>query len=335
MQPLISVIVPVYRAEEYIEPCIQSMLRQSDPDWELLLVDDGSPDQSGAVCDRYAGLDSRIQAFHTPNAGVSAARNYGLDRAKGEYICFLDSDDLLAPKHLTLLRRHIVGADVAVCGFQTFDDPPRKHIQDQFTNRIRRHAYTLEELKKDILHTGFSKYIGSACNKLFRRSLIEQHNLRFSVGQKTGQDALFCMQYLSLVQKISCFPARTYLYRYREGSTYHQYREGYLEYRLTVQEAYDRFFGLTNASRPILQCYRFGRLLDTLTQASLKAENPAAFLKMQLERTGLSTALDSFKRPCVCYYRFMKPNLTPSLHRKLQLLRDGRLEEYLSRYLSK
>ena len=90
---LVSVIVPVYKAEKWLHRCVDSILTQTMEDFELLLIDDGSPDRSGEICDEYAAKDSRVRVFHKENGGVSSARNLGLDNAKGEYICFLDSDD--------------------------------------------------------------------------------------------------------------------------------------------------------------------------------------------------------------------------------------------------
>ena len=95
--PKISIIVPVYNAEQWLERCIESIVAQTYADWELLLVDDGSNDRSGDICDRYAASDPRIQAFHKPNGGVSSARNLGLDHAQGEWITFVDSDDYTYP----------------------------------------------------------------------------------------------------------------------------------------------------------------------------------------------------------------------------------------------
>ena len=95
--PLISIIVPVYNVEKYIDKCISSILQQTYPRIELLLIDDGSPDKSGIICDMYAQKDNRVRVFHKPNAGVSAARNTGINNAKGEFITFVDSDDWLEP----------------------------------------------------------------------------------------------------------------------------------------------------------------------------------------------------------------------------------------------
>ena len=105
--PKISVIVPVYKVEKYLPECIESVLAQTFTDFELILVDDGSPDNSGAICDAYAARDSRIRVFHKPNGGVSSARNLGLDHARGEWIALLDGDDFWLPNHLDNFSRAI------------------------------------------------------------------------------------------------------------------------------------------------------------------------------------------------------------------------------------
>lgn len=101
--PTISVIVPVYKAEKYLTHCIDSILNQSFTDLELLLIDDGSPDRSGEICDKYARKDSRIRVFHQQNGGVSRARNNGLAHAQGQYVVFVDSDDRTLPDYLCAL----------------------------------------------------------------------------------------------------------------------------------------------------------------------------------------------------------------------------------------
>ena len=113
---LVSVIVPVYNAEKYLPACLDSLLAQSLTDFELLLVDDGSRDASGAICDEYAVRDSRIRVFHIPNGGVSAARNLGLDHARGEFVVFVDADDRVMPDHLERFARSGIGeGGIAFC----------------------------------------------------------------------------------------------------------------------------------------------------------------------------------------------------------------------------
>ena len=100
IEPRVSIIVPVYKAEAYLHRCIDSIIVQTFTNWELLLVDDGSPDRSGVICDEYAGKDERIKVFHKENGGVSSARNLGIDKAVGEWLCFIDSDDTIQPTYL-------------------------------------------------------------------------------------------------------------------------------------------------------------------------------------------------------------------------------------------
>jgi glycosyltransferase involved in cell wall biosynthesis len=116
--PQISIIVPVYRAEKTLETCVNSVLAQTFGDWELILVDDGSDDESGRMCDTFSAADARIKVIHQQNAGVSAARNAGIAEASGDWIAFLDSDDWLEPQmYETLLNEmHKTGADTAGCG---------------------------------------------------------------------------------------------------------------------------------------------------------------------------------------------------------------------------
>ena len=112
--PTISVIVPVYNAEKYLHRCIDSVLAQTYTDFELLLIDDGSKDQSGEICDEYAQKDARVRVFHQENGGVSSARNLGLDNAKGEWVTFVDSDDWAKPYYIEHLVASIDGADLVV-----------------------------------------------------------------------------------------------------------------------------------------------------------------------------------------------------------------------------
>lgn len=121
--PTISVIVPVYNVEQYLKECVDSILNQTFRDFELILVDDGSTDKSGMICDAYANEDPRIIVFHQQNAGAAAARNRGLDVARGEYIAFVDSDDIVLSQYLEILYYHVAAnkADISLCLYECFD----------------------------------------------------------------------------------------------------------------------------------------------------------------------------------------------------------------------
>ena len=117
--PIISIIVPVYKVEQYLRRCLDSVQNQIFTDWECILIDDGSPDNSGQICDEYAQKDERFRVIHQENAGVSAARNAGLDSAKGEWIGFVDSDDWIEPEMYQFLYTNAIDkkADVIICGY--------------------------------------------------------------------------------------------------------------------------------------------------------------------------------------------------------------------------
>ena len=123
MSTLISIIVPCYNVERELSRCIDSILAQTYNNFELLLVEDGSPDQSGKICDEYAMKDSRIRVFHKPNGGVSSARNMGLDNAKGEWVCLIDGDDSIPQDALATYVQHISSdVDLVMAGFEKIND---------------------------------------------------------------------------------------------------------------------------------------------------------------------------------------------------------------------
>ena len=157
-QPAVSVIVPVYKAENYLCHCVDSLLAQTFPDFEILLIDDGSPDHSGDICDEYARKDSRVRVFHKENEGVSSTRQCGIDNAKGEYTIHADPDDWVEPDMLEELYKKAKeeDADVVICDFYEDIGDKRKYIRQQPS--ALDHKTVLREL--------FQQLHGSCCNKI-------------------------------------------------------------------------------------------------------------------------------------------------------------------------
>lgn len=182
--PLISVIVPVYIAEKYISKCIESILNQTNSDLELILVDDGSPDNSGAICDEYATKDNRVKVFHQENGGVCAARNTGLEHATGEYVSFVDSDDYLESNALEILHNDIVAhnADVACAQMAGDDNQGKSNLE----NGIYEVWQGTDAIKNSLLDNRFTY---SSCAKLLKRDLIG--DTRFEEGRKIHEDSFF------------------------------------------------------------------------------------------------------------------------------------------------
>lgn len=210
--PLISVIVPVYKVEPYLSRCVDSILSQTFTDFELILVDDGSPDNCGKICDEYAEKDKRIFVIHQKNSGLSAARNTGIDwfyeQGRSDYITFVDSDDWLHPEYLKVLMNGITDNDVkiSVCNQkQVFSKVPHKNY-DNF-------EYELIS-PEDLLLNHFWQY-NYACIKLYHKSVFT--DVRYPVG-KIFEDTFTTYKVLHKCEKIACTDLQLYYYFRHEQS---------------------------------------------------------------------------------------------------------------------
>lgn len=207
----VSIIIPVYNSELYIHQCLDSILNQifSKDHYELLLINDGSTDSSGQICDQYAAADKRVRVFHQKNAGVSAARNVGLDHARGEWILFVDSDDYLGQDYLNILEDGDE-FDFAMVNVNIFENGHTKNFTD----------YPTEIITKKSFFTKFRLYPNFAgpWSKFFRRDIIDRNKLRFDCGLNFGEDALFNLQYLHSCEKIKVTNQTAYFYRESSNS---------------------------------------------------------------------------------------------------------------------
>lgn len=233
---MISIIVPVYNTEKYLDQCIQSVLAQTYTNWELLLIDDGSTDSSGAICDKYAAEDKRIRVFHKENGGVSSARNLGLDNAKGEWISFVDADDWIEPQSLhTLFENRDSDLIIASMHFEHSgyigNFPRLGKLESQELNDL---------LAKNMDH--FS--ICSPCSKYFKNRIIQEQHLRFNQRLCFGEDSVFVKTYLLNVKNITCVKDVCYHYQDIGNNIYHKYSTSFVPILLYYKEMlkiYDRF----------------------------------------------------------------------------------------------
>ena len=198
--PKISVIVPVYNVEKYLHQCVKSILAQTFSDFELILVDDGSPDSSGAICDEYASKDARVRVIHKENGGVSSARNAGLDwvyeNSNSEYIAFIDSDDWIEKDYLQQLMYN--DTDLMIFGFVCKNYDGKILYEIQFKN--------VEYKNKSEIDYAFlyeNRMLYSPYGKRFKRKIIQNNNLRFPENITWGEDGMFVADYLFFVEDIS------------------------------------------------------------------------------------------------------------------------------------
>ncbi len=212
--PQISVIVPVYKVEDYLDRCLQSITSQTYQNLEILLVDDGSPDKSGAICDAWAEKDSRIHVIHQENSGAGAARNAALEAAGGELIGFVDSDDYIAPDFYTHLYSMVkAGADIAECSY--LETQADNAIFDTEFREITQ--YTPEEaMRGHIRDTVFRQLIW---NKLYRREVLQ--GVRFPQEKTAIDDEYFTYQALGKARRLMRSETVLYAYRQQPGSIMH------------------------------------------------------------------------------------------------------------------
>lgn len=205
MIPKISVIIPVYNVAKYLHCCIDSVLAQTFTDFELLLIDDGSKDNSGEICDEYARKDNRVRVFHKENEGVSVARNIGIGHSSGTYLMFLDSDDWLESSCLDYCLKSMKddNLDFLQFGYARVTDDGNVLYKSSVSTQILNRS---EFVKSD----NFNVCVWGA---LFRMSIIHKHCLAFKKGLKLGEDQLFLFDYL--LHCNSCRRTKTILYNYR------------------------------------------------------------------------------------------------------------------------
>ena len=214
METAISVIVPVYRVEKYLPTCIDSILNQTFTDFELILVDDGSPDRCPEICDEVARRDARVRVIHQANAGLSAARNAGIEIAHGEWLGFVDSDDYIAPQFYEKLYQTAqrTDADCVMCSVQNVDESGKPI--DSALMRVADEVKTGREVLRKIGRDDVTPYL-TAWNKLYRRKLF--NTLRYPAGRQ-NEDVFVFAELFCQVQRAVCVAEPLYFYRKRIGS---------------------------------------------------------------------------------------------------------------------
>ena len=226
--PKLSIIVPVYNTEKYLRVCVDSILAQTFTDFELILVDDGSVDSSGSICDEYAAKDARVQVIHQSNGGVTNARKNGVRRACGMYFSFIDSDDWIHPEMFEQMVGKCVetNADVVVCDIY-LEYEAKAQLQPSLSEEgLYRKDTLCEQIYPTMLmdsHLRRPGILGSSCNKIFHRNVLDKVFWQVDDSFAYAEDALFC--YAALLESDRIYILRSALYHYRQHSesAMHQY----------------------------------------------------------------------------------------------------------------
>lgn len=274
--PEISVIVPVYNVEKYLRPCIDSILAQTFTDFELILVDDGSPDRCGEICDEYKRIDKRIRVIHQENGGLSAARNAGLDIMSGTYVTFIDSDDIICVNYLDVLYQDIVKQNGQISSVQLleFVDVPRLDKLDSMQD------YFILTGKEAALHIYLPDHVISvtACGKLFCKDLFEER--RFPIG-KIHEDEALVPILLYISNRVIINSKMLYGYRIREDSIMHK---NFSIKRYDAIDAFNEclaFFKQNNDKK--LVCAVLNRINETIALYALYARKFGVYKDVPLQ----------------------------------------------------
>lgn len=218
INPKISIIIPVYNVEQYLSRCIDSILAQTFTDFELLLIDDGSKDNSGKICDEYEKKDNRIRVFHKENGGVSSARNVGLDNAVGEWICFSDGDDSVKSDYLATFFYLMTQGDMLSQGFHALNWN-HKGDKDIFATKGIYYGKNLCPFILKLLKTAQLGYIWC---KSFKKEIIDKYKIRFDENVYLMEDLEFVLEYCTHINSINNSDKCLYLYKYTaSGKIFH------------------------------------------------------------------------------------------------------------------
>ena len=290
MNPTVSIIVPVYNAEATISRCIESIINQEYRDFELLLIDDGSIDSSGTICDRYAAEDSRIRLIHKENTGVSETRNMALDLACGTYLQFLDSDDWITPNATRLFveeaeRYH---CDMVISDFYRVVGKRVAHKGDIDDDCV----LTQEEFSAHMLQNPADFYYGVLWNKLYRRDIVEKYHLRMNPEISWCEDFMFNLEYIRHAEVFYALQVPVYYYVKTKGSLASQGMSisKTIKMKLMVFEYYNNFYKHVldeeDYEKSRLQVYRF--LVDAASDGAVPPSFFSGSKKLGEERNSVS-----------------------------------------------
>ena len=233
--PKVSVIVPVYNGEKYLNRCIDSILSQTFTSFELLLINDGSTDKSGEICEEYANKDARVRVFHKKNGGVSSARNVGLDNVNGEWISFIDADDYLYNDSF-LVDLDTIKEDIV------FTSHKMEYYGEYETFQIERNELGEKSINNFIIKYINSNIIKAPWGKFFRTKIIKDN--RFDVNIKVGEDFLFVLEYLKKVNSYYILPDSLYCYIKGEQSLFEKYQQSIEKSIYTLSKLYSAYVDL-------------------------------------------------------------------------------------------
>lgn len=313
MRPMVSIVVPIYNAEQYLRRCVDSILNQEYTDFELLLVNDGSTDASGDICEEYGDQDPRVIVIQKENTGVSDSRNRALDRARGKYLQFLDSDDWITPDATRLFVRAAeeYGCDMVISDFY-------RVVGERLSTKgdiEEEGVLTREEFAAHMMENPADFYYGVLWNKLYRRDIVEEHNLRMDTDINWCEDFMFNLEYIRYAKVFYALHAPIYYYVKRKGSLASQgiNISKTVKMKLNVFEYYNNFYKHVleeeDYEKNRLQMYRFfidaagdGTVPPSILPGSKKLGDERVFVNTEILQAEGLAGEDYRKRKLLEHY---------------------------------
>ena len=260
---LVSIIIPAYNVDNYLEECVNSLLCQTYTNYEIVIIDDGSTDNTYNIGKRLTVESAKVKLFHQENQGVSIARNIGMQKANGEFFVFVDADDIAAPQYIEALAACAKKSDMGMAGFTS----ERGEIATKVSMN------TVDICASDMLEGILcgTNYDGYLWNKIFQRKIIENNNLRFQKNIVVWEDLLFVLQYLKNCDKVTISNEKLYYYRYREGSAVNNTRlDKYRSKYEVMEKIKEQNFGYTEQSRKKTSFLYFETMFSYLNQVLIR-----------------------------------------------------------------
>ncbi len=293
---LISVIVPVYNVEKYLGKCVESLIHQTYTNIEILLIDDGSTDSSGEMCEQYAKTDDRIKVYHKKNTGLGLSRNYGLDRITGEYVVFVDSDDYVSLDMIEVFwKEHLrTGCDTIIAGFQAVADDGGIIYQESYSSEV----FVDQSIRNQML----PRMIGSLPGKrdsifktvwaiMYSAEVIKKASLNFfSEREMQGEDIPFQLDYFQYSEKTSVISDMIYFYRYNPKSLSRKYKPNRFEESKKVYHYIEQF--IRDSAMPKEANLRLSKMFFVQIRSALKQEQPI------INNQSLRSCLKNIKEIC-------------------------------------
>lgn len=259
---LVSIIVPVYNTEKYLDECLKSIICQTYSNLEIILINDGSTDSSLSICQKYAKIDKRIIVIDQNNNGVSFSRNKGLEMAKGDYISFIDSDDVVLKNFIEEMVKAIDGFDMSLCGFSEY-----------YKNKKKSHNLVKEEMtSQDCISKIFlnDSYGGYSCTKMFKNDIIKKNKLKFDININMQEDKMFIIEYLRRTKKVNVIDKNLYLYRMRRTSAVWNMDKRKKE---SQETSFSIMFDLCSGNETIETAIKYDFVIELLKSKSFDNEN--------------------------------------------------------------